>query len=956
MNVYLQLFATAMISSVASLILYLLDRKTPLGKLPYAVKQLLIGIIFGGIAVLGTEYGVVFSGATINARDAAPLCAGLIFGGPAGIIAGTIGAVERWFAVYWGAGMYSRFACTVATFLAGIYAALLRRYMFDNKRPVAGFGFVTAIVMEVVHLSILFLSHLSDSANAYQIVKGAALPMIVCNAVSVGCALLFIGLCTEKRKHIRRRSHLAEQADPQPYTPVKTIAERVQTWMLVAVVFGYVITTVFVYILQTNTAISEAESLLSLNVSDVKADISDRLDTSLLSTAQDIAAQYQADPSVPLERLLDLFDVTEINISDENGIITSTTHPDYLGYDFASAEQSASFLCLLDGEKTYIQQFTAVGFDPDDESRSRKYAGVALENGGFLQVGIDREKLHSHIAEAVQGLTHNRHIGEQGFVFIANEKGIILSGEASLNNVSLSYAGIKITGATPENTRLESTIYSKDSYWMYTSTEGYSIVAVYPTAEVFASRDAAAYINSFMEVIVFAILFALIYSLIKKLVVNNIRSVNKKLEQISGGDLNVTVDVRSSTEFSSLSDDINSTVTTLKRYIDEAAARIDKELEFARNIQSSALPSVFPAFPDEKAYDLYATMNTAKEVGGDFYDFYRLGEDKLAFLIADVSGKGIPAAMFMMRAKTMLKNLALEGLPVNEILTRANAGLCEGNDAGMFVTAWMGILDKNTGHIEFANAGHNPPLVRRSDGKYEYLKSKAGLVLAGMEGIRYRAQSLDLAPGERIYLYTDGVTEATDLAHELYGEERLLRFLNSRPDNTPRMTLLSIKADIDRFVGEAEQFDDITMLVVDYLGNEENKMAEKVFPAKIEEYDNANAFLEEELENADFGMKAIMQIAIAFEEMFVNVAHYAYPDGDGTVTVGVSVEDGVATIRLIDSGVPFDPLAKADPDITLEAEDRQIGGLGIFMVKKTMDSVAYEYTDGKNIFTMTKKQ
>ena len=230
--------------------------------------------------------------------------------------------------------------------------------------------------------------------------------------------------------------------------------------------------------------------------------------------------------------------------------------------------------------------------------------------------------------------------------------------------------------------------------------------------------------------------------------------------------MNVTVDVRSNTEFSSLSDDINSTVTTLKRYIAEAAARIDKELEYAKQIQLSALPTNFPKDED---YSIYAQMMAAKEVGGDFYDFYKLNDTTVAFLAADVSGKGIPAAMFMMTAKTIIKDLAESGMTVNDIFTKANEKLCENNESGMFVTAWMGILDLTTGNLQFANAGHNPPVLKRRDGSFEYLKTRAGFVLAGMEGVRYRVGELTLYPGDRLFLYTDGVPEATNADNKLYG-------------------------------------------------------------------------------------------------------------------------------------------------------------------------------------------
>jgi len=300
--------------------------------------------------------------------------------------------------------------------------------------------------------------------------------------------------------------------------------------------------------------------------------------------------------------------------------------------------------------------------------------------------------------------------------------------------------------------------------------------------------------------------------------VRNIYQINESLSAITDGKLDTVVDVRSHVEFDDLSNDINSTVDTLKRYIADAAARIDAELAFAKAIQHSAMPSVFPPYPGRKEFDIHAAMFTAKEVGGDFYDFYFVDEDTLAFMIADVSGKGIPAAMFMMQSKTLLKSCAESGMPIEQVFTTANEKLCEGNEAGMFVTAWMGLLNIKTGHVTFANAGHNPPLVKAGMDGFAFHKTRAGFVLAGMEGIRYRKFELQLNPGDTIYLYTDGVTEATDAAEKLYGDERLLKLLNEQKSASAREICEYVKADVDAFVGDAEQFDDITMLCLTWLG------------------------------------------------------------------------------------------------------------------------------------------
>ena len=350
-------------------------------------------------------------------------------------------------------------------------------------------------------------------------------------------------------------------------------------------------------------------------------------------------------------------------------------------------------------------------------------------------------------------------------------------------------------------------------------------------------------------------------------------------------------------------------------------------------------------------------MIAAKEVGGDFYDFYTLDGNTVFFLAADVSGKGIPAAMFMMTAKTIIRDLAERGLTVDEIFTLANEKLCENNESGMFVTAWMGKIDLSTGVISFANAGHNPPVIVHANGECEYLKSRTGFVLAGMEGMRYRAIEMTLNKGDRIFLYTDGVTAATDKNETLYGEERLMSYIEKNKTLKAEELLSGLKEDIDLFAGDAPQFDDITMLVFDYKKKEGAAMKEKVFSARKDALPEVMAFTEECLESVDCPMKSQMAICVAVEEIFVNIANYAYPDGDGNATLsfGFDENERLMTLVIKDNGVPFNPLERAEPDITLSADEREIGGLGIFITKKTMDTVSYKNENGKNILTMTKK-
>ena len=246
--------------------------------------------------------------------------------------------------------------------------------------------------------------------------------------------------------------------------------------------------------------------------------------------------------------------------------------------------------------------------------------------------------------------------------------------------------------------------------------------------------------------------------------------------------------------------------------------RISTELSLASRIQTDMLPSDFPAFPDRKEFDIYATMEPAKEVGGDFYDFFLIDEDHLALVMADVSGKGIPAALFMMVAKILIQNYAMLGNPPEEVLRLTNEAVCKHNREEMFVTVWMGILEISTGKLSAANAGHEYPVLSGSDGKLELLKDKHGLVIGYMDGMRYKAYELMMKPGDRLFLYTDGVPEATSTESELFGTERMLEALNREPDASPEQLLQNVRAAVDSFVDGADQFDDITMMTLTYRG------------------------------------------------------------------------------------------------------------------------------------------
>ncbi len=283
----------------------------------------------------------------------------------------------------------------------------------------------------------------------------------------------------------------------------------------------------------------------------------------------------------------------------------------------------------------------------------------------------------------------------------------------------------------------------------------------------------------------------------------------------------VSLTVRSHDEMGLLCEALKQMDHDIRDYIANLSAvtaekeRIGAELNVATQIQASMLPCIFPAFPERREFDIYAAMDPAKEVGGDFYDFFMVDQTHLAVVMADVSGKGVPAALFMVIGKTLIKDHTLPGRDLGEVFSQVNRLLCEANSEGLFITAFEGVLDLKTGELCYVNAGHEMPFVGRAGG-FEAQKIRPGFVLAGMEGVRYRAGSLTLQPGDKLFQYTDGVTEATDAGNNLYGMERLSEALNAHASESPQQICAAVRADIDAFVKDAPQFDDITMLCLEY--------------------------------------------------------------------------------------------------------------------------------------------
>ena len=371
--------------------------------------------------------------------------------------------------------------------------------------------------------------------------------------------------------------------------------------------------------------------------------------------------------------------------------------------------------------------------------------------------------------------------------------------------------------------------------------------------------------------------------------------------------------------------------------------KASSELEIAQKIQQSALPK---NFPDNPNFEIYASMEAAQKVGGDFYDFFFTDKEHLVILIADVAGKGIPASLYMMTAKSLIKTVAQSNCQVAEIFERVNNELCSGNSDNMFLTAFLAKINIQNGFTEYVCAGHNPPYLQTLKG-YKEISVKRNLVMGAVENVPYQSEHLTLNPGDRFFLYTDGVTEAQNSEGEFFGEQRLEQVLQ-KIYGSAKETLQKINQEMEKFTNGAVQSDDITMLEFIFNGEERTIFAIK---ADLNELDNVLDFVQEDMKKNNVAQKSRSNMLIAVGEIFANIAGYAYKNG-GMAVIESKVDDVLYKLVFRDNGKKFNPLTYGDPDVTQSAEERSIGGLGIYMVKQMADFLEYDYIDGYNILTI----
>ena len=373
--------------------------------------------------------------------------------------------------------------------------------------------------------------------------------------------------------------------------------------------------------------------------------------------------------------------------------------------------------------------------------------------------------------------------------------------------------------------------------------------------------------------------------------------------------------------------------------------RAQSELDIARHIQTSALST---KYPENDAFEIATMMIPARKVGGDFYDFFFIDENKFAVVVADVSGKGIPAALYMMKALTLIKNISKSKKSLDFVFHHTNEQLCEGNDTCMFVTAFMAVIDLISGETKYVNAGHNPPLIG-TPGKYRFMQPKRNIILGINPNATFVEETMHLDSDMHLFLYTDGVTEAENAKSKFYGEDRLLKILNKATE-TPKDNLDIVLKDLKKFVKNNPQSDDITMLDFVFHGKKKTSL---ILPADIKKIKDVIDFLKKDMQEHKLSEKAQFNMVMASEEIFSNIAMYAYEVKENALaTVLTSAENGFYYITFIDNGKKYNPLKAKEPDMSLEMKDRNVGGLGIFLAKKLSDTLTYSYKNKQNILVM----
>ena len=564
--------------------------------------------------------------------------------------------------------------------------------------------------------------------------------------------------------------------------------------------------------------------------------------------------------------------------------------------------------------------------------------------------------------------SYNIMISRGGTFIVHSDKSVVLNETFFISSSAIGDSRFKEVGHKMQAGERGVATFERDGqefYFVYApiKTTGWSVAVLCLYSEVFAGVDSMRnnmfWIAAFVLVIMAVLCYVTIFRLTAPLA-----QFAQSANDIAHGNFSARLPrVKSRNEMRMLRDSFDYMQRSLIKYTEELKTtvanneRIESELRIAREIQLGMIPKIFPPFPERKDIDLYAMLVPAKEVGGDLYDFF-IEDEKLYFIIGDVSGKGVPASLVMAVTCRLFRTVASHVSDPAEIVASLNNALAESNESNMFCTFFLGILDLQSGKLLYCNAGHNAPLLVAPGGIVTPLDVKPNLPLGVIGGFPYVPQETMLEKGTLLFLYTDGVTEAENPAKELYSDARLKEVLAAANSNV-RSLVNDVKSSVDTYAAGTEQSDDITILCL-RCNAEEDCMCEVEkelhLVNELSEIAKLPLLVGELASEFNFSEEQVFNFNLVLEEAVTNVVMYAYPEGKSGSIDLVAKCDGKSVMFVVsDSGKPFDPTLVPDADVTLPAEERRVGGLGIFLIRQIMDSVEYRRNGGMNVLVMSKK-
>lgn len=807
---WIKTLASAALPVLFSALFYQVTLRTSFKKLKRWKQQLIIGVVFGLCSVSATFLGVTINGLILNVRDAAPICAALIFGGPAGILAGTIGAAGRLLTILWGQGTYSWLACSISCFLSGLIGAFFRHVFFDRRKPAWSLGILIAILMEIIHMLLILGTHLENTAQAVNFVSRAALPMIIANACSVGLSLFVVSRISRCQEKVQIQKH---------------VGQSLQMWLSLCILAGFLMTSICSYMIQTIAANETVTNTLKSAIEEVQEEI-------LMQSS----------------------------------------------------------------------------LDPDDRT-----------------------------------LSSSTMVSKSGPVLITDENYTVLADPFGRQGSSFEADLLSRLNAWQ---RYELMIDNTNCFLMYGTIDNYCIVAYMPVAEAFYNRNIVVYLTTFNEFIVFVCIYFLMYYILRKFVVKNIQDLNSSLDQISSGNLDVVLQIEGNEEFASVSSDINQTVGVLKSYVEDSENRLSRERDYARAMQKAAVPAVFPAFPEIEEFDLYAMVVPYREVGGSFYNYIMLSRRKICFVVGDVSGTGLPSAIFMVRAKSLLQAQVQSGENLSLVFRKVNEALCQDNRDKLQLSVWLGLLDLGTGRMEYVNCGHTRPVLTvGSKTMIPTTKVNAPLGLDPSE--KFIINKIMLHPGDRLFLQTEGIINAKNQNGEPFGMSRLQKVLQKVQYESPKEVCDAVLACVQKFCTGVEQADDYTMFDLQ-LKSLETEDTIYLVPDDSS-LEKALDFADKKGRDYKLSSQACQRIRLIVEELFANVIRYS---GAKNASLAIRKDGAWIQIEIQDDGQPFDTRLIQVPNLNELNSERPGGGLNIFLIYQ-FASIDYNRTDETNLLAAT---